>query len=107
MKVMSLILVLCLIVTAGCGAHISKEAKHKLKKPIDCRTAEYDIEILEGARASASKQAMAGAQTITPAGIATGILGGTWNTNRKVATGEYNKAIDDKIREIKDYCRIR
>jgi hypothetical protein len=45
-------------------------------------------------------------KAITPIGLVTGLLKRTEGTKIKVATGEYNKALDAKIAEIKSACSI-
>lgn len=95
----------CVIFTVGCG-HISKETKWRLDKEVDCQTAELDIEILEGEKASAAKRTLSGVRSVLPAAIVINILKGTYKDGIKVTTGQYNKDIDAKIQEIKDTCGI-
>jgi hypothetical protein len=92
-----------MIFLVGCKT-ISEEAKYEIDKPVDCSTAEYDIKILEGEKASAGKQALSGVRSVMPAAVVIGILSGDYKNRVKVAVGQYNKDIDAKIQEIKDTC---
>ena len=104
MKYARFITFFCIVAfLVGC-ATISEEAKYEIDKPVDCSTAEYDIKILEGAKASAGKQALSGVRAVLPAGAVVGILSGDYKNRAKVATGQYNKDIDAKIQQIKDTC---
>ncbi len=108
-----LFLGLCVFfVIVGCGQlrnykePISDQAKYDIDRPIDCATAQADIQTLEGEKVSSSDQAKAGIKMVVPASAARGILHGDYLDRGKVATGEYNDAIDAKIKKIKDTCNI-
>jgi hypothetical protein len=81
-----------------------EEAKDS--QTIDCRTAEGDIRVLEGEKAHVAQRIAEGATSIVPAGIAIGLLTRTEGTKVRVATGEYNKALDRRIADIKQTCQI-
>ena len=89
----------------GC-ASISQTAKDQLDKEVNCSTAEWDIEILEGERASVAKQVAKGFTSVMPAAAAVGVLTGDYPSRIRVASGKYNKDIDAKIEEIKATCGI-
>jgi hypothetical protein len=44
--------------------------------------------------------------SIVPAGIVLGLVTGTTGTKFRVATGEYNKKIDERITDIKRTCGV-
>jgi hypothetical protein len=44
---------------------------------------------------------------IAPAGIVLGILTGTEGTKLKVAVGDYNSKLDERIAQIKSTCGIQ
>lgn len=75
-----------------------------MKMPINCATAEGDIRLLKHEKAHVAEQIAEGVTAIFPAGLVLGILTGTEGTKIKVATGEYNKMIDERIAEIKSEC---
>jgi hypothetical protein len=47
-----------------------------------------------------------GVSSIIPVGLVVGIVTGSAGTKFRVATGEYDKMIDEKIAEIKSECGI-
>ena len=96
-----------MVLLVGCGAHISETAKYQLEKDIDCRTAKWDIEILEGEKASTSKKMASGLRSVMPAAVVVSMLKDEYSDGTRVAGGEYNREIDEKIEEIKDTCNIR
>ncbi len=109
MKKLSLLVGLALL--TGCGAPISQEAKQLKAKPIDCADAKQDISSLEAGKASVLKRIGSGARFIIPIAAVVNIFQeGSGNEvveeRRKVAAGEYNKAIDAKIAEIKSTCNV-
>ena len=94
------------ILLAGCASQY-KEKEAALKAPINCATAEGDIRVLQSEKTNVAQQAAMGATAITPAGMVLGILTGTETTKLRVATGEYNKMIDQRIAEIKATCGVQ
>ncbi len=99
--------VICLtIFVAACAAPISQQAKEDLAKPINCATAREDIMTLESEKASVAEMAKDGVTGLTPAGAALSILTLTEKEKLEVASGVYNKKIDEKIAEIKRECGI-
>ena len=48
----------------------------------------------------------AGITAILPAGAVVGVATGTEGTKARVATGDYNKMIDKRIKEIRETCDI-
>lgn len=94
------------VLVAGCAGQY-KEKEAALKQPVNCATAEGDIRALQGEKTNVAQQAAMGVTAIAPAGIVLGILTGTEGTKLRVATGEYNKMIDQKIAEIKATCGVQ
>ncbi|MDR4509251.1 MAG: hypothetical protein MRJ65_13670 [Candidatus Brocadiaceae bacterium] len=97
---------ICLIFFVGACSPISKQAKRDLAKPVNCETAEEDIRTLEHEKASVAKRSLEGATAITPTGAVLGILTLTEKEKLEVASGEYNRKIDEKIAEIKRECGL-
>ncbi len=77
-----------------------------LARPINCDTAEEDIRTLENEKASVAERAKYGVPAITPAGAALGLITFTEKEKLQVASGVYNKKIDEKIAQIKRECGI-
>ncbi len=99
--------VICLIIfVAACAAPISQQAKDELAQPINCDTALEDIRILEQERASAAEMAKEGVTALVPVGAVLGIITFTEDEKLSVASGDYNRKIDEKIAEIKRECGI-
>lgn len=96
------------VFVAGCAykSSIPDQTRYDLEKPIDCSTAQQDIQILESEKASSTQQALAGVKMVVPASAARGILHRDYLNRGEVATGEYNRDIDAKIKEIKTNCGI-
>ena len=99
-------LTVCLpLLLAGCTG-MSQEAKTIKKQPVNCATAKGDIKILENEKASVTTQAVSGVASVMPSGMAMGILTGTSRDRASVATGSYNRRLDEKIAEIKQTCGL-
>ena len=96
---------------ASCGSPVSKEAKMQMQKPIDCADAKEDIAALENEKASVAQRIGQGARFVVPVSVVVNIFqegsGSDKVKERKsVASGDYNKAIDAKIAEIKQTCGL-
>ena len=99
--------VICLtIFLAACASPISQQATEDLARPIDCSTAQSDIRILEGERASVVKQIENGVTAVVPVGAVIGILTMTEKDKLEVGTHYYNHKINKKIAEIKRECGV-
>lgn len=83
---------------------INEESKANLDKPIDCSTAAHDIKILEEERASIGKQILSGVRSVVPFAAVAGILAGDYSDRVSVATGSYNRDIEDKVYLIRTTC---
>ncbi len=93
-----------MIIFLGACAPISQQAKQDIAKPINCATCAGDIRVLRGEKANVAKEIANGVTAIYPASAVLGMLTGTENAKFQVATGDYNKMIDDKIAEIQNTC---
>jgi len=98
--------VICLALVAGCAAPISKQAKTNMAAPVDCSTARGDIRVLNSEKANASKEIEDGFTSIFPIGLVAHLVKGDEKDDFKVGFGEYNRALDKKIAEIKEQCNI-
>ncbi len=93
-----------IVLVAGCTD--TKQIKRDVAKQINCATAEGDLRVLQSEKAHVGKQVLSGVTAITPAGAVLGIVTGTEKGKLQVATGHYNRLLDDKIAEIKTVCRL-
>ncbi len=106
MRYVKLVMVLCASALLVSCSSISKDAKAKLAKPINCETAKKDIATLEKEKASVARQAAAGVTSILPVGAALALVTGDTKARAKVATGAYNRQIDENIAGIKKTCGL-
>lgn len=98
---------LCLALTAaGCAAQFKKQEKAVEEQPINCATAQGDLRILQHEKAHLAEEIAMGVTAIYPASAVVGIVVGTEGTKLKVATGEYNRLIDQKMAAIKSECGL-
>jgi len=63
--------------------------------------------VLNSEKSHVAQQIAMGVTAIYPAGALVGLVTGTEGTKLKVATGEYNEMIDQKIAEIKSTCGLQ
>ena len=74
--------------------------------PVDCSTAQGDLRLLHHEKANVAERVVEGVTAIYPAGLVVGLVTRTERTKVKVAIGEYDKAIDKRIAQIKQTCGI-
>ena len=107
MKTMTMIsMVALMILASGCAKKYQKVEKG-MKQPINCATAEGDIRMLMHEKAHVTDEIAAGVSAIFPAGLVLNLVEGTEGTSLKVASGKYDKMIDERIAEIKKHCGIK
>ncbi|NOR25612.1 MAG: hypothetical protein GQ542_14740 [Desulforhopalus sp.] len=92
--------------STGCAKKF-KEKEAALNQPINCSHAEADIRALESEKAHVGEQIQAGLMSIVPVSLVGGLAAGTSGTKAKIATGEYDKQLDAKIKEIKETCEVK
>src|SRR5271163_1924034 len=93
-----------LVVLNGCAMQEKKEAAAAQAMPINCTTAPGDLRVLNSEKASTASKIGNGISMIAPIGLVAGLVTGTEKTKYEVTTGEYNKALDTKIAQIKAAC---
>jgi hypothetical protein len=91
---------------SGCSA-VSNKAKQDLRKPIHCATAEGDIRSLKSEKAHTSAKIAAGVEAILPISLVVNVAKGKEGETMSVASGKYNKMIDNKIADIQSECGIK
>ncbi len=100
------LLVVCVVMLLTACVKDEQRVEQEMKQPVNCATAAGDIRTLEQEKSHVAQQVATGVTAITPAGIVMGIVTGTEGTKLRVATGEYNKQIDQRIAEIKRICGL-
>lgn len=76
----------------------------------NCGNVSYQIQTLEEEKRKNDNRLLAGIQSVAPAGIAFNLIRGTYGRNVMIATGEWAKAIDVKLVELRGKqaaCRRR
>ena len=107
-KMNKIILLGCIVVLLpACAAFKAKKVEKEMKQPINCATAEGDIRMLQSEKAHVASEVANGVTAIVPASLVLGIVTGTEGEKIRMATGEYNKAIDKRIAEIKSQCGVQ
>jgi len=100
----SLLIFACL---GGCAMQQKKDMQEaSTAQPVDCRTAEGDIRILQNEKAYLVERAAEGFTAVTPAGAILGVLTGTELTKLEVAIGVYDQKLDERIAQIKTECGL-
>ena len=67
----------------------------------NCGNVTQQITMLEEEKAKNDNRLLAGIQSVAPAGIAFNIVRGTYGRNVMIATGEWAKAIDAKLVQLR------
>jgi len=107
-KAIMIVLAICLVITlAACAVSKQKKVEQEMKQPINCATAEGDLRALGHEKAHVTQRIAEGLTSIVPASLVVGVVTGTEKEKVEVATGEYNKMIDNRIAEIKETCGIK
>ena len=101
-----IIIVMCLVLSVTGCAFQQKKVEKELKQPVNCATAEGDLRALKAEKVHVAQQIAEGVTAIIPISLVVGVVTMTEGTKLKVATGEYNKMIDNKIAEIKETCGV-
>ena len=100
-----LLVIISMFLSVGCAGKYEK-AEKQMKMPINCATAEGDIRMLRHEKAHVEDQILQGVSAFSPAGLVVGLATGSEGTKAKVASGEYNKMIDQRIKEIQETCGV-
>ena len=100
-------LLACALLLGACAYQMKKEEQSAKALPVNCATAEADVRVLRSEKAHVGQQIAMGVTAIVPIGLVAGLLTGTEGTKLQVATGEYNKVLDQKIQEIQTQCGVK
>jgi len=103
-------LALLLVFSLSC-ASISQETIAAIEKPVDCSSASDDVAYLDDEKSGFFGRLFAAITAVLPPGsfivIGRDLFGspdGIWTDKWKVASGSYNRKIDDKIAGTKQQC---
>jgi hypothetical protein len=103
----SKVMLAVVVLAAGCQGPNVKQVQQQEAAPVNCATAEGDLRTLQSEKISTAKQIADGVTAITPIGLVAGAATGTEKGKLQMASGDYNKAIDQKIAQIKSTCGIQ
>ena len=95
------------VVLSGCAAPITQQAKQDMAQPVDCATAQGDLRSLNAEKAHVSTEIKDGVTSIVPIGLVAHLFMRDEKSTFEVGTGEYNRALDKKIAEIKSTCGVQ
>lgn len=95
------------VLVAGCKGPNVEEVQQQEAAPVNCATAEGDLRTLQAEKVSTAKMIADGVTAITPVGLVAGTARGTEKGKLQIASGDYNKMIDQKIAQIKSTCGIK
>jgi hypothetical protein len=76
------------------------------EQPINCTTAQGDLRMLQHEKAHVAEEIAMGVTAVYPASLVVGLVTGTEKTKLQVATGEYNRLIDQKMAAIRAECGL-
>ena len=102
-----ILLAAVVVLAAGCQGPNVQQVQQQEAAPVNCATAEGDLRTLQSEKISTAKQIADGVTAITPIGLVAGAATGTEKGKLQMASGDYNKAIDQKIAQIKSTCGIQ
>jgi hypothetical protein len=106
MKAQLALAVLVVLISACKGPNV-QEVQQQEAAPVNCATAEGDLRVLQSEKVSTAKQIADGVTAITPVGLVVGTASGQEKGKLQIASGDYNKMIDQKIAQIKSTCGIQ
>jgi hypothetical protein len=107
-RMLTIVITLLIIGISTACAMQQKRTYQELKHPgaIDCAHADGDLRMLQHEKAWVGERIVEGVTAIYPASLVVGLVMGTEGTKIRVATGDYNKAIENRIAQIKRTCGI-
>jgi hypothetical protein len=92
------------ILAAGCAMQDKKTENRIKEMAVNCETADGDLRMLDEEKKSTTQRVSAGVRSVVPIGLVAGVVTGTAGTKYRIATGQYNQMIDNKVAEIKAAC---
>ncbi|MEO0982834.1 MAG: hypothetical protein AAFX03_09315 [Pseudomonadota bacterium] len=95
-----------LAVLGGCATASHDERSGLLDQPITCATAEEDLAALEAALPSRGERARSAVQSVTPVGVATGVVTGSYGDRVSVLTGAAEDELRTRMDEIETTCGL-
>jgi len=99
---------MCLLACMSLAACASKRSVKEIRatEP-ECTKAEDQLKMLDKEMVATHERALAGVASVVPSLAALSVLSGRYKTNFAIATGSYERALDDKIDEIRKACGLQ
>jgi hypothetical protein len=108
MKMTSFGLSICAValpaLLSGCAIQEKKTEQKIENAHYTCATADGELRMLDSEKKTTAQRISAGVRSVVPITLVVGLVTGTAGVKYRIATGEYNKMIDNKIAEIKQTC---
>jgi len=100
------LMAIMLVVSFSACASKEKKIMAGLDRPVDCTNAEGDIRVLKSEKEHSDKQVQMGMASILPPAAIMALLTDTYGTQVKIASGDYNKMLDKRIKKIQETCGV-
>ena len=99
------ILILACLSLASCASKRSVKEIRAIQP--ECENAEIQLKMLDEEMVAVHERALSGVTSVVPSLAVISLLAGSYKDNFDVATGSYGKALDNKIKEIKETCGLQ
>jgi len=93
--------------TACASQKTIEQGEANINKPINCAYAKGDIRALMSEKVNVAEEMAQGVTTIVPVGLIASAVEGKTGSDVRVATGDYDKMLDNKIAEIQQKCGVQ
>jgi hypothetical protein len=94
-------------VLMGCAQHtIMPETKFLMAKPIDCRSAKEEMDLLVASRPDGLRRTMTAVQSVDPVGAVGGLLSNDYPDRIKVINGQHGEEIDRRLALLSSSCGL-
>ena len=95
------------IVAAAIALSFAAQNSWSEDAAVDCSTAQEDLAHLKHEKLSTTERMDKGVEAVFPISLVVHTAKGTEGKTVKMATGDYNKKIDERIAEIKETCGLK
>lgn len=85
---------------------ISRETRFLMSKPVDCRTAAEEIEILVASRPNTLRRTMTVVQSVDPVGAVGAVVNKDVDNRVRIIKGEHGQDIDERVRHLAKTCNL-
>lgn len=100
------VLTTTLALPASAQTSQSEQVEQIENAPVNCETAEQDLQLLASERARAEDAGVTSLTALSPVGALIGMAQGTEDEKLEILSGDYIEKIDQKTAEIKSTCNL-